>query len=120
MRFNQEIKEAEETDTKLKIVSADINNKKWKLDHKKRTLDDLQSATDNASATIRKEKRKSAFSISACVEKKHKFSPSSESTPNCSKTVRRKETMTACIKIHGGTLLKKEPVLVQWYPRYFN
>lgn len=32
-------------------------------------LDDLQFARDNASATIRKEKRKSVFSISACLEK---------------------------------------------------
>ena len=57
MRFDQKIKEAEEIDAKLKIVSADINNKKQKFDHQKSILDDLQSATDNAFGTIRKVKR---------------------------------------------------------------
>ena len=111
MRFDQKIKEAEEIDAKLKIVSADINNKKQKFDHQKSILDDLQSATDNAFGTIRKVKRKSIFSISFCLEKKQKLSPSSKSKPSCSKTRGRKETMTACMKIHGGTVLKKEPVL---------
>ena len=62
---------------------------------------------------LKSEKRKEDqfFSISACLEKKRKLSPSSESTPSRSKTIRRKETMTACMKIHGGTVLKKEPVL---------
>ena len=80
-------------------------DQKIKFDHKKSILDDLQSATDNTLAKIRKEKRKSVFSISACL------GPSSESTPSHSKTIRRKETMTVCMKIHGGTVLKKEPVL---------
>ena len=35
MRFDQKIKEAEETNAKLKIVSDDINNKKWKFDPQK-------------------------------------------------------------------------------------
>lgn len=110
MKFDQKIKETEEIDAKLKIVSADITNKKWKFDHKKSILDDPQSATENAFAIIRKEERKSVFSISACLEKKRKLSLSSELTLSCSKTIRRKETMTACMKI-GGTVLKKEPVL---------
>ena len=55
--FNQKVNKAEEIDTKLKIVSADINNKNWKFHHKKSIYNDLQSATDNASATIRKEKK---------------------------------------------------------------
>ena len=32
--MDQRIKEAEETDARLKLVSADINRKKRKLDHK--------------------------------------------------------------------------------------
>ena len=110
MKFNQKIKETEEIDAKLKIVSVGITNKKRKFDHKKSILDDPQSPTENAFATIRKEERKSVFRISACLEKKRRLSLSSESTPSCSKTIRRKETMTACMKI-GGTVLKKEPVL---------
>ena len=35
MRFDQKIKEAEETNAKLKIVSDDINNKKRKFDPQK-------------------------------------------------------------------------------------
>ena len=35
MRFDQKIKEAEETNAKLKIVSDDINNKKRKFDRQK-------------------------------------------------------------------------------------
>lgn len=100
MKFNQKIKETEEIDAKLKIVSVGITNKKRKFDHKKSILDDPQSATENAFATIRKEERKSVFRISACLEKKRRLT----------QTIRRKETMTACMKI-GGTVLKKEPVL---------
>ena len=43
--------------------------------------------------------------------KKRGLRPSSESTPSCFETTKRKETMTACMKIHGGTVLKKEPIL---------
>ena len=43
--------------------------------------------------------------------KKRGLRPSSKSTPSCSKTTKRKEIMTACMKIHGGTVLKKEPIL---------
>ena len=39
--YNQKIKEAKEIDAKLKIISADINNKKRRFGHKKSILDDL-------------------------------------------------------------------------------
>ena len=71
LQFDQKIKEAEDIDKKLKIVSADIicwHNKKQNFDHKKIILDDFQSAGENNFATIRKENRKLVFSISACLE----------------------------------------------------
>ena len=61
LQFDQKIKEAEEIDKKLKIVSADIicwHNKKQNFEHKKIILDDFQSAGENNFATIRKENRK--------------------------------------------------------------
>ena len=65
-------------------------------------------------------KRKSVFSISGCLEKKRKLSPSSESTPSRSKTIKRKKTTTACMKIHGDTVLKKEPVLYGMFDALTN
>ena len=111
LEIDQRIKEAEELDARLKLVSADINRKKRKLDHKRCILNDIQSETEHAFQAIRKEKRKSVLSISACLEKKRKMNPSGESIPSRSKSIRRKETMDACMKIHGGTALNKDPVL---------
>ena len=81
------------------------------MDHKRCILKNIHSETDYAAQAIRKEKRKSVLSISACLEKKRKMNPSGESIPSRSKTIRRKETMDACMKIHGGTMLNKDPVL---------
>ena len=111
LEIDQRIKEAEEIDARLKLVSGDINNKKRKLDHKRCILKNIQSETDYASQAIRKEKRKSVLSISACLEKERKMNPSGESVPSRSKTIRRKETMHACMKSHRGTMFKKDPVL---------
>ena len=73
------------------------------MGHKRCILKDIQSETEHAFQAIRKEKRKSVLSISACLEKKRKMKPSRESIPSRSKTIRRKETMHACMKIHAGT-----------------
>ena len=81
------------------------------MDHKRCILRNVQPETDYAAQAIRKEKRKSVLSISACLEKKRKMNPSGESIPIRSKTIRRKETMDACMKIHGGTMFNKDPVL---------
>ena len=81
------------------------------MDHKRCILKDIQSETDYAFQAVRKQKRKSVLPISACLEKKSKMNPSGESIPSRSKTIRRKETMDACIKIHGSTTLNKDQVL---------
>ena len=111
LEIDQRIKETEEVDARLKLVSADINRKKRKMDHKRCILKDIQSETEHPFQAIRKEKRKSVLSISACLEKKRKPNPSGESIPSRSKSIRRKETMDACTKIHGDTALNKDPVL---------
>ena len=36
---------------------------------------------------------------------------SSESTPPLSKATRKKETVNACINVHGGAVMEKEPGL---------
>ena len=87
LETDQRTKEAEEIDARLKLVSTDINRKKRKMDHKRCTLKDIQSETDYGFEAIRKEKRKSVLSISACLEKKRKIDPSGESTPSRSKTI---------------------------------
>ena len=57
-----------------------------------------------------REKKISPFHF--CMFRKgRKVNPSGESVPSGSKTIRRKETMDACIKTHGGTMLNKDPVL---------
>ena len=40
------------------------------------------------------------------------MNPSAESIARRSKTTRRKKTMDACMKIHGGTTLNKDPFLL--------
>ena len=100
LEIDQRIKEAEELDARLKLVSADINRKKRKLGHKRCILNDIQFEAEHAFQAIRKEKRKSVRSISACLEKKRKMNPSGEYIPSRSKSIRRKETMDACMKIH--------------------
>ena len=79
----------------MKLVSADINRKKMKTDHKRCILKNIQSETEYAFQAIRKEKRKSVLSISSCLEKKRKMNPSGESIPGRSKSIRRNETMDA-------------------------
>ena len=79
--------------------------------HKRCIRKDIQSETEHAFQANRKEKMKSVLSISACLEKKRKKTPSGESIPSRSKSIRRKEAMDACMKIHGGTALKKDPVM---------
>ena len=39
------------------------------------------------------------------------MNPSGESILSRSRTIGRKETMDACMKIHGGTKLNKDPAL---------
>ena len=81
------------------------------MDHKRCILKNIHSETDYAAQAIRKEKRKSVLSISACLEKKRKMNPSGESVPSRLKTVLRKRSKDASMKIHGGTTLNKDPVL---------
>ena len=81
------------------------------MDHKRCILKDIQSETEHAFQANRKEKMKSALSIPACLEKKKKNNPFGESIPSISKSIRRKEAMDACMKIHGGTALNKDPVM---------
>ena len=81
------------------------------MDNKRCVLKDIQFETEHAFQTIRKEKIKSVLSISACIEKKMKMNSSGESISSRSKSLRRKEIMDACMKIHGGTALNKALVL---------
>ena len=50
LEIDQRIKEAEELDARLKLVFADINWKKRKLDHKRCILKDIQSETTSFSS----------------------------------------------------------------------
>ena len=52
------MKETEKIDARLKLVSADINRKTRKMDHKRRTLKDIESETEHAFQAIKEEKRK--------------------------------------------------------------
>ena len=58
---DQRIKEAEEANARLKLVSADKNRKKRKIDYRRCILQDIQSETEHAFQAIRKEKRKSVI-----------------------------------------------------------
>ena len=81
------------------------------MDHKRRTLKDIESETEHPFQAIKEEKRKSVLSISACIEKKWKMNPSGESIPSRSKSIEMKETKNVCIKTHGSTALNEDPVL---------
>ena len=55
------------------------------MDNKRCVLKDIQFETEHAFQAIRKEKRKSVLSMSACIEKKMKMNSSGESIPSRSK-----------------------------------
>ena len=68
------------------------------MDHKRRTLKDVESETEHPFQAIKEEKRKSV-------------NPSGESMPSRSKSIGMKETKDVCMKTHGSTALNENPVL---------
>ena len=55
------MKETEKIDARLKLVSADINRKKRKMDHKRCILKDIPSEIEHAFQAIRKRKESQSF-----------------------------------------------------------
>ena len=103
-------KEFENLKNEVAFLSGEIHLKRRKLLHQKSLLESLESSHLKTMNEVSM-KRKFPFNITYGTEKKRKCNPTTKALSSRSKVIRRHETLQACSLIHGGSLLKPEPVI---------
>ena len=91
----------------LEAQNRQINKLKHCLKRKEERIDFLLAKTE----TLGTEKTPKTISINLALAKSPRKQPPTDERNNKSKKRRRKETIVSCSVIHGGTVVKKLPVI---------
>lgn len=92
----------------IKELASYIDSQKSRLAAKKKVLNCVKGET----LTLPGPSSKAKIIVTKCVAQKRKMHPTHKLLPCKAKVVRRKETMDACMAIHGATKTNFEPAVI--------
>ena len=99
-------------DIELKEVNKVIDSKKVQLDYKKKLLQQIEAKSTVVAKEVKVKRGKFQVKITSCLSNNRKSNPTSRKLGRKAKEIRGKETINACMAIHGASNTNLEPAVI--------